>query len=362
MPTFVMNTASRKIHVFIVLMAVVTAMTWTLGLLDIKYKVESSAAFPNGFPGDTSLWQRAGDWSNVDIDDTQVTVRRDSDERSYAKRTFDLLDQDGRSDFKLRIRGTIKTAKHVVDPADERGAAFMIWLEDDQGEVFRYLTVQEMKGAYDTYQAERIISIPDSVRSFTLVLNSRDSTSSFSLVDASVDMLSVTPLYRFASTLLLCSWLILFVLCVKWLIQHASTSLRIKAGVLIICIIIGVMLPESAINGVVDPLFNAIAGKVPAFAHFDAKSLYKIGHFLFFCLISLVLIRNSRSLPISQTSLIVLLLLLAVASEGMQLHLFNRTTRLSDLGIDAGGILLGWLLATAFKPKRLSRRSRKQYS
>ncbi len=357
-----MTRASRKFHAFIVLMAVVTAMTWALGLLDVKYKVESTAAFPNGFPGDTSLWQPAGDWSNVDIDDTQITVRRDTVNRSYAKRTFDLQEEEGRSDFKLRIRGTIKTAEHVIDPADERGAAFMIWLEDDQGEVFRYLTVQEMKGAHDTYQAERIISIPDSVRSFTLVLNSRDSTSSFSLVDASVEMLSVTPLYRLGSALLLCSWLILFAISAKWLVQHASPSLSMTAGFLVVCIIIGVMLPESATNGVVDPLFDAIAGKFPAFANFDAKSLYKVGHFLFFCLITLVLIRNARSLSISKTTLIVLLLLLAVASEGMQLHLFNRTTRLSDLGIDAGGILLGWFLVTTFKRKRRSRRVRSRTS
>jgi VanZ family protein len=105
-------------------------------------------------------------------------------------------------------------------------------------------------------------------------------------------------------------------------------------------------------------MFNAIAGKFPAFAHFDAKSLYKVGHFLFFCLIAIVLVRNARALPISPAQLILLLLLLAVASEGMQLHLFNRTTRLSDLGIDAGGILLGSLLASVFKAKRRTRRSR----
>lgn len=353
-----MITASRKIHLFIALMAVVTAMTWATGLLDFKYKVESNVAFQNGFPGDISLWERAGDWSNVDIGDTLITVRRDTEEQSYATRRFELPELESRSDYKLRVRGTIKTANYVKDPAGKQGAAFMIWLENDQGEFFRYLTVQEMKGAHDTYQAEKIISIPDAVRSFTLVLNSKESSSSYSLADASVEMISVTPLYRFASTLLICSWLLLFVICAKWLVKNASPVLSTTAAVLVVSIVIGVMLPESALDNIVDPVFGALASKFPAFTQLDAKALYKIGHFLFFCVTSFVLMRNARTLPIKHTMLILLLLLLAVASEGMQLHLFNRTTRLSDLGIDASGILLGWLLASAFKKKRKSRRTR----
>ncbi|MGQ7846326.1 VanZ family protein [Granulosicoccus sp. 3-233] len=323
-------------------------LTWALGLLDIKYHLDGSVAFESGFPGDVSAWQRAGDWSNIDIEDDRISVTRETDNRSFAKRSFPLPVGEYPSSSKLRIRGTLETLGITETPADSdgRGAAYMVWLQDADDEVKRYLTIQDLTGERERYEAERIVSIPDDVAAFTLVLNSRDSGNSFSLTNASVDLISITPIYKAGILLLVIAWLAIFAMGAIWIYKRGSRTLFITSSLLITGIIVGVMLPETATVGVVDPAFKTISHLIPAFDLEAAHSTYKIGHFLFFLLISLVLGWHARSLPASGVILVLLLFLLAIASEGMQLHLFNRTTRLSDLGIDGAGILLGWLLAT----------------
>ncbi len=340
-----MMTDSRKIHLFIASMVVVTLLTWTLGLLDIKYSLDSRFSFKDGFPGDTTLWHPAGDWANVDISDEAVSILRNTEGRSYAKRRFILPDITDPASKKLRIHGTLETLDRGADNGDERGAAYMVWLEDDDGEVLKYLTIQELTGSQDAYEAERVISLPDSVKAFTLVLNSRDSADSFSLTDASAELISTTLLYRISSYFLVICWIAIFLASGKWLYQNASRGLFVTGSLLVAGIVIGVMLPENMTIGIVNPVFDAIASRIPSFDLDAAQSTYKVGHFVFFFFIALVLALNVRSLPLKPSLLVVLLLLLAVASEGMQLHLFNRTTRLSDLGIDTAGIMLGWLTA-----------------
>lgn len=342
----------RNIHAFILLLIAVTAMTWALGLLDLKYDSKATISFADGFPGDTSLWERAGDWSNIDIDAERITVRRDTDNRSYAKRTFPLTQEQRDSSYQLRIRGTIETLQHGQASGNGRGAAYMIWLEDGDGEVVRYLTIQDLPGNSETYHAERIVSIPENVQAFTLVLNSRDSRNVFSLVDASVDLVSINLHYQILGMLLLGFWLLLLFLCASWLYRHGSKVLFATTLVLIIAIVIGVMLPESASSQYVAPLFDRINNLFPTVGYDLPKITYKVGHFLFFFLIAFVLMLNSESLPISRLLILFLLLLLAIASEGMQLHLFNRTTRLFDVGVDLTGIVLAWLIAAAVTLRR----------
>ena len=351
-----MTSTSRKIYSFTALVIVVTVLTWTLGLLNIKYHLDGDVAFQDGFPGDVSLWQPAGDWSNIAIDDDRISVLRKTDNRSFAKHSFQLPDRENLSSSKLRIRGTLETlnmAESTVD-SDGRGAAYMVWLEDADGEVVQYLTIQNLTGAQARYQTERIVSIPDGVTAFTLVLNSRDSVNSFSLTDASAELISITPIYKAGIALLVFAWLVIFALSAKWIFKRGSRTLFITSTLLIAGIIVGVMLPETATVGFVNPVFQKISGLIPAFDLEAAQSTYKIGHFLFFLLVSIVLGLHAKSLHISGLMLLVLLFLLAIASEGMQLHLFNRTTRLSDLGIDGAGILLGWIIAMSFLRLRRS--------
>lgn len=354
----------QNFFVFLIALVICTLATWALGLADIKYKQEHNLAFVNGFPGDTELWQRAGDWSNVTIDDEQVTVFRETENRSYAKRHIDLSAYPSLTDYRLRVRGEVHTNKKVENPEDTRGASYMVWLEDIAGENIQYYTVQGLTGDQDSYQSERILNIDETVSAITLVLNSRDSLSSFSLTNASAELLSVTLLYRIAALALIIAWMAIAVLTALWLRQYASRKTFVLVGVLLAAIIIGVMLPETFNIPFIDPLYQQIQHLLPVSDIGSGGLVYKLGHFLFFFLTSVLLMKQARSLPISRVEIAGIMFLLAVATEGMQLHLPNRSTQVFDIGVDSLGILLAWFLAILLGRKRSgrSRRSRSRRS
>jgi hypothetical protein len=101
----------------------------------------------------------------------------------------------------------------------------MIWLEKECGDVLRYLTVINLAGTQKIVQADRIVSFPEGATAFSLVLNSRESKNSFTLTDAYVELIGVTPHYYASRLLLFCCWFAFFLIRAIWLYQHGSRPL-----------------------------------------------------------------------------------------------------------------------------------------
>ena len=349
-----MDRRFSRFNLFLCALLTCTLATWALGLIDLKYQQETDIAFVNGFPGDPELWQPAGDWSNIEIDAERITVFRQTEDRSYAKRRYELPDYPARSAHTLRVSGVVETNEVVDNPSDEEGASLMVWLEDTKGEIVNYLTVFSMRGDRDRYQGERIINLPDDIKAFTLVMNSRDSANSFSLVDGSADIVSVTLNYMASVAMLLMAWFVIAALIALWFLRHAPMKTTLLAGALIAGIFVGVMMPETPTVPIIDPVFQAVAAKLNLTGIDSGTFIYKTGHFLFFFFTSLVLMLKSDILPANKWQIASVMILLAVATEGMQLHLANRTTQLFDIGVDSAGVLLAlavskFILSRRFK-------------
>lgn len=336
------------VEVFILAFIVSTVLTWLLGLSELKYQQQSLIGFETPFPGDLNQWQRAGDWSNIVFDDEKITINRLTDNRSLAKRLFQLPQPLQHAEVKLRVQGAVKTETYIENSQDDKGAALMIWIQDDKEEVLKYYTVMNLTGERDTYAGERIVRLPETAAAVILVLNSRDTSSSFSLLDAKIETVTTTHAYYGFIACLLLLWMALAFFAGRWLLRNLSTKLALLAGSLITMIVAGVLLPDHLTTPFVDPLFKQLAQSWLPASYDNAESTYKVGHFLFFFFITLLFMLNSQSLPITKAHVLVLMIILAVATEGMQLHLFNRSTRLFDIAIDCSGILLAWMLVVIY--------------
>ena len=331
---------------FMIFVTIVTLLTWTLGLVDFKYREHSVAAFSDGFPGDLALWERAGDWSNVEFKEDRISIIRNTSNRSYAKRTFYIDPTIDRSTSAIRITGTLEAENTKYDGPSEQGGSYMVWLNTADGDVARYLTIQELRDSVNTYDAERIVSIPQMVTSFTLVLNSRETKHVFSLVDASAAILTINENYTYSTYLIVLLWICIALACLYWLAIRATLSMFIIASFPLAAIVVGVILPDTFMTGVVDPFVLKFVSISTFSNNTTLEIVYKSGHFIFFFMVAFVLFLSASRLSISHTPLAILLGLFAIASEGMQLHLLDRNTRLFDLGVDISGIVLAWLLAS----------------
>lgn len=333
-------------------MIVLTAMTWVTGMLDIQYQSDKTLAFENGFPGDITDWHQDGDAENLSLSSDAVTIQRHTSNRSYAIRTFTLPDSAEIKTGKLRIRGIIKTLTQASPLEKDHVAAFMIWFRGANDDVVQYLTVQALTGDFPEYRAERIVSIPDTAQAFSLVMINRESNGAFALTDASVAVVGTTPLYGVIGLTLVILWSGLALVAMLWLFRTGGAALMTGLTALVTLTVAGTVLPESITSNQILPLYQALIEALKLSHAEPLGIVYKVGHFLFFFAATLLGLLNYRRLEISMLSILLFMFILAVATEGLQLHLFNRSTRLSDIGIDSLGITLAWLIALTILTQR----------
>jgi VanZ family protein len=222
----------------------------------------------------------------------------------------------------------------------------MIWFLDDKQETIQYLTVQALTGDFAHYRAERIVSIPDAARYFVTTLINRDSDGAFELTDARVTVVSTSLLYRVISPLIFALWVGLLLAAMLWLLKNGGPQVGFPASVLLLLILTGVLLPESITTNHVLPAYQKVAALLSLQHAEPLGILYKVGHFLFFLALSFTLMLNRYRLRLSAPMVLTFMLVFALATEGLQLHLFNRSTRFLDIAIDLAGVLLAWLIVS----------------
>ena len=75
----------------------------------------------------------------------------------------------------------------------------------------------------------------------------------------------------------------------------------------------------------------------------------KIGHVFCFAMLTLFMLLVRRRLDVRASELVWFIILLAVATEGMQLFVAGRTTRMSDLLLDLVGAIIGYAIFLIYK-------------
>lgn len=337
---------------FLIALVSLTVATWAIGLLDIQYRTESTLAFESSFPGDTAAWKLGGDPSNISLTSSSVIIERVSAQHSYAMRKYPLPPAEIPVDRQLRVRGDISTLKQASRTKINAVAAYMIWFQDENDDTIQYTTIQALTGDFSEYRAERIVGVPTNAHAFTIVLINRDSDGTFELTDANVASVTKTELYQNISFVLFTLWLCMVVLSIVWLATRGGTKLGISVGAFLVLTLIGVLIPESITSNYILPTYKALTEMLSLSHSEPLGAYYKLGHFIFFFAVSLSLILNRHQLQLSVFILMLLLLTFAVATEGLQLHLYNRSTRLSDIGIDMSGVILATLLGLAWQRRK----------
>ena len=338
------DTAHTSRLLFVLVLLLLTIATWAIGLLDSKYNVIAELAFSDGFPGNAENWQMRGVLDNVELQADGVQISRQAPGRSYAKSKFELPATVAEQ-HRLRVRGEIKTIVADTDPVRDHLSALMVWFLDDVDEPFLYRNVVKLTGKAEVVEAERIVEIPSTAQHFMLAMVTSDGDGTFLLQNLSADVIEVSFVYKTVSTALIVCWALFSLMLLAWLIKSVSISLILPIVILCSLIVVGVLIPESVTYRYVLPLFDKLSNVTQLHIDNPVEILFKLGHFLFFLLMSLFVYLNLNVLKLRPTIAFIILFLFALATEGLQLHLFDRTTRWSDILIDASGILLGLILA-----------------
>ncbi|MEE9321742.1 MAG: VanZ family protein [Granulosicoccus sp.] len=342
---------TAQIAGFLALMLVATGFTWALGLSDMHYDSEGGIAFQNGFPGEQNLWLRHGEPANIHIDNSGVLLSRDVDAKSYAKWLIDLPSRTGNAELAKRLRITGKLQTIEQDQSDNSSASLMIWyLETPDAKPMLYQTVAvpDNSKAGIELDIETILSIPESASAAFLAFINRQSTGRYLLSDVQIDLVTTNARYKQLIVALVGLWLLLLGALLLWYWHRVGPWFGLTLLAVLASIVTGVLLPESFTTGPMASIWAKMTSALPGDSEQLLKITFKAGHFLFFFLAALLLLAKRISLGVNGLTIVVFFILLAVATEGMQLHLYNRSTRLTDLAIDLSGVLLAGAVIFVF--------------
>ena len=145
------------------------------------------------------------------------------------------------------------------------------------------------------------------------------------------------------------------VLCATLLLavgRRAGTVPLIAIAAAAALIAVGVTLPESEWTWRARRAFDAVADTLASSGTLEMRDLYKGGHFAAFFFLGLVTNLYRARLALSLPGAAIALVLAAISSEALQLHLHDRSAEVRDLLIDLAGAACGVALGAALRARQ----------
>jgi len=254
-------------------------------------------------------------------------------------------------DFKMAgvVRG--------VEPWDT-ARVLLVSLDHDGKPLYNRPHVAVMQsGSRDWNTASGVFMTDRDVENVELILQLRATQGTMYVKSLALHQVTVKPEFTSARQWLLITWQVCGFLAIAWLgLLHIKNKRQALAGVLLLLIWIGILLPASTKNWITE---NSISGNNAAANHHNMVrpelqkfsfilsvpkwDLFKIGHLVLFGLLACLLAsRNTYNLNYFRT--IGMLAILALLTEIAQLFIPGRTPNLTDIFIDLAGALLGLML------------------
>ena len=151
-------------------------------------------------------------------------------------------------------------------------------------------------------------------------------------------------------------WIVFGLYVIYRLVKNGQLWIAALPVLFVLAIGIGISLPHDTINDLLKPADEFLIRRN------SPMSTSKYGHVFCFAMLTLFALAIRRKLTATPAELVLFIVLLAVATEGFQLFVPGRTTKLTDLGLDLVGALIGFGIFSIYKwvyPNRVERKTAK---
>lgn len=330
------KTTSRGWILFVLATLIMIAATMAVFLSQERYQhngllLLAEPLFTDGFEG----WTQGGSVAFEPNGTGQVTFRNDDPEsRAFLKRTIALPPGMTLAHLEATIstEGVVageqlwQRARIYLVQLDQRGEA--LWKEPHN--LFTY------QGTRPAELVRKVFPIPESIEQATLSLELNNATGAMTISDLKLYPVEERPAFRQMAIGLMVAWAGLALLTAFRVFSSiTSIGVRVALGGMLIVLIAGLFMPA--------PLRNSLFEALPlSFADQIGIEPDMIGHGIVFAIMAFLvrigLPRNSFWLHLACW------ILVAIATEILQLFTFDRETSIVDFMVDGVGFLLGLTL------------------
>lgn len=298
--------------------------------------------FSVGFQG----WTQKGPVTLDPIEPGNVTLQNDDpDGRTYLKRTIDLP-----PGFTLALLKTTVSTERVVAGSDlwQRARIYLVQLDEaGNADWTQPHNLFRLRGTKSTRTISQVFPIPSSVKQASLSLEMNNATGRMTISDLKLYPVEEQPGFRQLALGLMAAWTILLLFAATAVFKSIpSTRVRLALGGMLGIFAVGLFIPAPIRDALIDGLRIPSGGE-------DGIEPDMIGHGIVFAIMAFLVRMGRPNDPIWLH--LGCWILIAIASETLQLFTFDRQPSISDFVVDGIGFVLGLTLAV-FLPRLLPAR------
>ncbi len=288
------------------------------------------------FSQDFEGWKQQGSVTSDQSKPDKVTLSNDDPEsRTFLKRIIELPPWP----VLAFLEATVSTEGVVAgEKIWQRARIYLAQLDaDGEADWTKPHNLFRLRGTKSTGTISQVFPMPASVSQAALALELNNATGRMVISDLKLYPVEEQQLFQRVSKVLMAGWGVLIVIATVMIFRNIPSSLvRLALGFLAVFFLVGLFMPISIHDALID------AFRVPSGGQ-GGIELDMIGHGVFFALMAF-LVRLGRPTDAIWRHL-GCWVLVAVASEVLQLFTFDREPSVADLLADGVGFVLGLTLA-----------------
>ena len=322
-----------------------TALLWLSGWSKIKYDVSNATELMNSAGDSISCWKVGRGDVVLSYTENSINLSNHSQAISYVN-----CDQRLPNDAHytgVNVSGTLKfghiTKINNLSEPSYPPVAYAGFI-DQNGGIIKYKTVQRYTGSYVPQRFNKTIEFYPGTTLLRFAIHLGTAGLTVSVTDLSIKVMQEgawrNPVF-FATIL---AWTVTIALLVSALFHAGFCARTILTMVASLFLLSGLFIPLSIITDVLNSI-----GPTSFISNSNEQHIYVImdlAHFIIFASLFVLLAHHLKQHPITPPKVALALLFVALASEGIQLHIDDRTVSISDILLNICGIFTGYLITS----------------
>ena len=324
--------------VYFAALGLLITTTWVAGAQELRFSNSSSSVVKIAEIFSSNQWSTTGPDGSVEIAPQTVTLVNSDGSRISAVSVIDVPAVHIERRDVLRVTGTViqRSPVGLTTNAKDQTRFHVFWLVD--GRRKSPPSVKRFNGLFERNDFNLLTPIRKGSTSFQIAFVSNE-PSVWHLQDLSISFGPYALAYKFLMGILALIWLIFLSLSLKILFRAAGVKYVVICLIILVTTIVGITLSQPHVSNLLQPVVSVLIEQFGTGKAITAQYLLKFGHAFIFALMSVFLLTQRRKLNLSGADVIVLSILLAWASEAVQRHHPTRSAEVSDILVDAVGIL-----------------------
>lgn len=334
---------------WLVLLGLLISAAITYGVmtsLEQFYVVDQQVIVDPAFHEPDRYWKQK---NNSVVSYTGATVNIDNSDISS-----DVISQKIKIEGPLFVRFSVEAGGEGIEPGAKHwsgGAASVVFFGKN-GARLGQNTVVKLKNTSPIQSYSKVFYLNKKVASVVVNVRFLNAKGRFSVRSPELSILAELPKYKNVKMFLFVFWSLVALCLTIWFLRVLPIKTFVWICVWSVLVILGVLIPGGIISGLNTEIFDVLPRGIAAsvqtlstffFGSFDSNSpsagISKIGHFLVFLLIGILVGKSFRTIGIAYG--IALMTVFAIVTESLQTLVFGRSTSLRDVYIDLSGGLLG---------------------